>query len=401
MLQHLATRLEALVVTRNPHHMHQGPSTLYHSRLPFLDSRASHPHHAPPGYNNDHAMGSSQTLRTEQPPGLTPTKQTHVKPTETSTRVTFRFENGRDLRSSSIEPTLFRARITDHMQRVSDQVLPSLTKDCTQKWNSRIRATHMLEELSCACGICDRFSAPFSQGSGKLSFHLFPLLLVENLFSCTTLEPSTSDEHLHPSPYGPRHRLVDRLRKQQRVPWDVSLISFSETRDPPVSVYSFSSSFSLSYSDTFYTVDGVDQCCPIWPEQPAGVTCKSSIVEGYTSVTCSFPDNGDKAYAYIVPQSSRSQGTSVPPSPLPSSPSLTSTIVVETALYAEIRGAPGDSTRYFKGGRGASLNGTFTAEAGSTLSVYVGAGGGGTSASQSTTGKGTLWGAGGVSCWSL
>lgn len=59
----------------------------------------------------------------------------------------------------------------------------------------------------------------------------------------------------------------------------------------------------ISRSDTYYpaTDATVEQCCPTFPAQPENVECQDHIVNGFTSVTCTFTANGNTPYAYLVP----------------------------------------------------------------------------------------------------
>lgn len=96
------------------------------------------------------------------------------------------------------------------------------------------------------------------------------------------------------------------------------------------------------------------------------------MVDGFHTQTCSFAPQGNEPYVFKVPESSaRTQD-----------------------LYIELRGAPGESTRRHRGGKGASIEGTLKAKQG-LLYVYVGAGGGGADDHSTQTGRGVLWGAGG------
>jgi hypothetical protein len=59
----------------------------------------------------------------------------------------------------------------------------------------------------------------------------------------------------------------------------------------------------LANSDTYHpaTDTTLEQCCPTFPTQPENVDCHEEVVNGFTSVICSFPANGNTPYAYLVP----------------------------------------------------------------------------------------------------
>ncbi|ORY41820.1 hypothetical protein BCR35DRAFT_356410 [Leucosporidium creatinivorum] len=128
-------------------------------------------------------------------------------------------------------------------------------------------------------------------------------------------------------------------------------------------------------SDTYHpaTDTTVEQCCPQFSAQPENVDCKEDIINGFNSVTCSFPANGNTPYAYRVPV------TDAPAQP----------------LYLRLQGGAGESTRLHKGGRGSQINGTMKATPGAIYWVYVGAGGGAADDSGVQSGRGVFWGAGG------
>lgn len=154
----------------------------------------------------------------------------------------------------------------------------------------------------------------------------------------------------------------------------------------------------MVHSDTYHpaTDTTVEQCCPTFPAQPENVECQESVVNGFTSVTCSFPANGNTPYAYLVPatdapaqrtRSHRLYNLFPPPS----------SSFAFAALYLHLQGGAGESTRLHKGGHGAQINGTMKANPGAVYWVYVGAGGGAAEHNGVQSGRGVFWGAGGVS----